>query len=80
MRGHPSLVEKLADELGERLRMSPDQLRYGCAVGTGFVQLDYGPRQVDAWPADREYWCEHCPQYGHCSICGQDHAGSLGGA
>jgi len=21
-----------------------------------------------------EYWCEFCPQYGHCCICGQNHA------
>ena len=34
-----------------------------------------------SWPPAgqaMEYWCEHCPQYGHCSICGQDHIG--GGA
>jgi hypothetical protein len=31
-----------------------------------------------SWPIGREYYCEHCPQYGHCSICGQDHVG--GGA
>lgn len=20
-----------------------------------------------------EYWCEHCPQYGECCVCGQTH-------
>lgn len=20
-----------------------------------------------------EYWCEHCPQYGFCCVCGQTH-------
>jgi len=20
-----------------------------------------------------EYWCEHCPQYGECLVCGQNH-------
>ena len=20
-----------------------------------------------------EYWCEHCPQYGACCVCGQTH-------
>ncbi len=33
-----------------------------------------------SWPPSgqaMEYWCEHCPQYGHCSICGQDHAGGV---
>ncbi len=33
-----------------------------------------------SWPPSgqaMEYWCEHCPQYGHCCICGQDHAGGV---
>ncbi len=33
-----------------------------------------------SWPPSgqaMEYYCEHCPQYGHCSICGQDHAGGV---
>ncbi len=33
-----------------------------------------------SWPPSgqaMEFWCEHCPQYGHCCVCGQDHAGGV---
>ncbi len=33
--------------------------------------------EAEVYPAEghqaMEYWCEHCPQYGECVVCGQRH-------
>ena len=37
------------------------------------VEMLHEKLSDEALMRPEEWWCEHCPQYGECGVCGQKH-------
>lgn len=59
----PAVLSRYQQD-GLREKLAEEGLIYGCAVGTGFMRLNY---------QELEQFCEHCPVWGKCCVCGQEH-------
>lgn len=58
----------------ERALERPAVLAGGVACLTPYqVEMLREKLRDEALMQPEEWWCEHCPQYGECSVCGQTH-------